>query len=137
MSHELGERMAASTLESIQPYVEQLFDDSEVQKQLARVTANLRGAKSRAGNAKSKKKALQDATLRRRLVNSAQAAVAAGIAIKQGPEKKAKRSRRGWLVALAAVGAGAYVATNEEARTKLLGLVGQNESAPATEPAGA
>jgi hypothetical protein len=130
--------MAASTLESIQPYVEQLFDDSEVQKQLARATANLRGAKSRAGSAKSKKKALQDPTLRRRLANTVQAAVAAGVAIKQGPEKKkAKRSRRGWVVALAAVGAGAYVATNEDARTKLLGLVGQNESPAATEPAGA
>jgi hypothetical protein len=129
--------MAATTLESIQPYVEQLFDDSEVQKQLARATANLRGAKSRANSAKSKKKALQDPTLRRRLVNTAQAAVAAGVAIKQGPEKKAKRSRRGWLVALAAVGAGAYVATNEDARTKLLGLIGQNDSATATEPAGA
>jgi hypothetical protein len=130
--------MAASTLESIQPYVEQLFDDSEVQKQLARATANLRGAKSRAGSAKSKKKALQDPTLRRRLANTVQAAVAAGVAIKQGPEKKkAKRSRRGWVVALAAVGAGAYVATNEDARTKLLGLIGPNESPKATEPAGA
>jgi hypothetical protein len=131
--------MAANTLESIQPYVEQLFDDSEVQKQLARMTANLRGAKSRAGSAKSKKKAVQDPTLRRRLVNSAQAAVAAGVAIKRGPEKKARRSRRGWVLAIAAIGAGAYVATNEEARTKLLGLVGQgqNGSAPATEPAGA
>lgn len=129
--------MAASTLESIQPYVEQLFDDSEVQKQLARATANLRGARARADKAKSKKKALQDATLRRRLVNSAQAAVAAGVAIKRGPEKQARRSRRGWLLAIAAVGAGAYVATNAEARTKLLGLIGQNESAQATEPAGA
>ena len=113
--------MAASTLESIQPYVEQLFDDSDVQKHLARASANLRGARARAGNAKSKKKALKDPTLRRRLVNSAQAAVAAGVAIQKGPEKRARRSRRGWVLALAAIGAGAYVATNEEARTKLLG----------------
>ena len=127
--------MAANTLESIQPYVEQLFDDSEVQKQLARATANLRGARARAGNAKSKKKALKDPTLRRRLVNSAQAAVAAGVAIKQGPEKRARRSRRSWLVALAALGAGAYVATNAGARTRLLELVGQNQSQTQTEPA--
>jgi hypothetical protein len=123
--------MAATTLESIQPYVEQLFDDSDVQKHLARATANLRGARSRAGNAKSKKKALQDPRLRQRLVNTAQAAVAAGVAIKRGPEKRARRSRRGWLVAVAAVGAGAYVATNEGARTRLLGLIGQSESEPA------
>ena len=124
--------MAASTLESIQPYVEQLFDDSDVQKHLARASANLRGARARAGNAKSKKKALKDPTLRRRLVNSAQAAVAAGVAIQKGPEKRTRRSRRGWVLALAAIGAGAYVATNEEARTKLLGLLGVNETEPAT-----
>ena len=124
--------MAATTLESIQPYVEQLFDDSDVQKHLARATANLRGARTRAGNAKSKKQALQDPRLRRRLVNTAQAAVAAGVAIQKGPEKKARRSRRSWLVVIAAVGAGAYVATNEEARTKLLGLIGQDQSEPAT-----
>ena len=123
--------MAATTLESIQPYVEQLFDDSDVQKHLARATANLRGARSRAGSAKSKKQALQDPRLRQRLVNTAQAAVAAGVAIKQGPEKRARRSRRGWLVAAAAVGAGAYVATNEPARTRLLGLIGQSENEPA------
>ena len=124
--------MAANTLESIQPYVEQLFDDSDVQKHLARATANLRGARSRAGNAKSKKKALKDPRLWRRLLNTAQAAVAAGVAIKQGPEKRARRSRRSWVVVLAAVGAGAYVATNAEVRTRLLGLIGTNENEPAS-----
>ena len=124
--------MAANTLESIQPYVEQLFDDSEVQKHLSRATANLRGARSRAGNAKSKKKALQDPRLRQRLINTAQAAVAAGVAIQKGPEKKARSRRRSWLVLIAAVGAGAYVATNEEARTKLLDLIGQGQNEPAT-----
>jgi hypothetical protein len=122
--------MAATTLESIQPYVEQLFDDSDVKKHLARASANLRGARTRADKAKSKKKALKDPTLRRRLLNSAQATVAAGVAIKQGPEKRARRSRRGWAVGLAAVGAGAYVATNAEARTRLLGLMGKSENEP-------
>ena len=125
--------MAANTLESIQPYVEQLFDDSEVQKHLARATANLRGARVCAGNAKSKKKALKDPGLRRRLLTSAQVAVAAGVAIKQGPQKQARRSRRGRLVVLVALGAGAYVATNAQVRTRLLELVGANTSQ--TEPA--
>jgi hypothetical protein len=116
------------TLEAIQPYVEQLFDDSDVQKHLARASANLRGAKSRAGSAKSKRKALKDPRLRQRLLNSAQAAVAAGVAIKQGPEKRARRSRRGWLLLIAGVGAGAYVATNADARDRVLGLVGANQS---------
>jgi hypothetical protein len=116
------------TLEAIQPYVEQLFDDSDVQKHLARASANLRGAKSRAGSAKSKRKALKDPRLRQRLLNSAQAAVAAGVAIKQGPEKRARRSRRGWLLLIAGVGAGAYVATNADARDRVLGLVGAHQS---------
>jgi hypothetical protein len=118
----------APTLETLQPYVEQLFDDSDVQKHLARASANLRGARSRAGSAKSKKKALKDPRLRQRLLDSAQAAVAAGVAIKQGPEKRARRSRRGWLLLIAGVGAGAYVATNADARDRVLGLVGARET---------
>ena len=59
----------ASTLEAIGPYVEQLFEDSDVQEQLRRAAANLRGAKSRAGRARSKKKAAKDPVLRRRLVD--------------------------------------------------------------------
>jgi len=116
----------AATLEKIQPYVEQLFDDSDVQKHLSRATANLRGAQSRAGKAKSKKKALQDPTLRRRLLDSGRAAVAVGVAIKKGPEKQARRGRRRGLLLIAVVGAGAFLATNAEARARLLGLVGAN-----------
>jgi hypothetical protein len=119
-----------ATLDTIQPYVEQLFDDSDVQKHLARATANLRGAQSRAGKAKSKKKALKDPTLHKRLLDSAQAAVAAGVAIKQGPEKRARRGRRGWVLLIAGVGAGAFVATNAEARARILGLIGAGQSAP-------
>jgi hypothetical protein len=121
------------TLDSIQPYVEQLFDDSEVQKQLSRASANLRAARSRAGSAKSKKKAIKDPTLRRRLVDGGRAAVAAGVAIQKGPEKQKRRGRRGWLVAIAGLGAGAFLATNADARTKVLGLIGGSggESQPA------
>jgi hypothetical protein len=121
------------TLDSIQPYVEQLFDDSEVQKQLSRASANLRAARSRAGSAKSKKKAIKDPTLRRRLVDGGRAAVAAGVAIQKGPEKQKRRGRRGWLVAIAGLGAGAFLATNADARTKVLGLIGVSggESQPA------
>jgi hypothetical protein len=118
----------AATLETIQPYVEQLFDDSDVQKQLSRATANLRGAKVRAGKAKSKKKALKDPTLRRRLLDSGRAAVAVGVAIKKGPEKQARRGRRRGLLLIGGVGAAAFLATNSEARARLLGLVGAGGS---------
>jgi hypothetical protein len=124
------------TLDTIQPYVEQLFDDSEVRKQLSRASANLRAARSRAGSAKSKKKAIKDPTLRRRLVDGGRAAVAAGVAIQKGPEKQKRRGRRGWLVALAGLGAGAFLATNAEARAKVLGLVGGSADSH-SEPAAA
>src|SRR4051794_41962355 len=102
-----------AALETIQPYVEQLFDDSEVQRQLARARANLRGAQARAGKAKSKKKALQDEHLRHRLMETARAAVAAGAALKARPGKQRKRSRRKGVLALAPVGVGAHPALHE------------------------
>ncbi len=120
-----------TALETIQPYVEQLFDDSEVQKQLSRAAANLRGARSRASDAKSKKKALQDRRLRRRLLEGGRAAVAAGVAIQQGPEKRARRGRRRWLLVVAGVGVAGFLATNEQARTRLAGLIGTTDKAPA------
>ena len=82
--------MAATTLESIQPYVEQLFDDSDVQKHLARATANLRGAQVARGQRQVEEEGAPGpdaaAASGRR---APQAAVAAGVAIKKGPEKQA------------------------------------------------
>ena len=126
--------MAANTLESIQPYVEQLFDDSDVQKHLARATANLRGARSRAGNAKSKKKALQDPTA---APAAGQHRAGGGRGRRRHPEGAGEEGARAAAAAgsscIAAIGAGAYVATNEEARTKLLGLDRpERERRPAT-----
>jgi hypothetical protein len=117
-----------ATLERIQPYVEQLFDDSDVQKQLSRAATQLRGARSRAAGAKSKKQALKDPRLRHRLVEGGRAALAAAVAIQKGPEKQKRRSRGKWLLVLAGLGAGAYVATNAPLRAQLLELVGQGRS---------
>ncbi len=59
--------------------------------------------------------------------------MAVGIAIKRGPEKQ-KRGRRGkWLVVLAALGAGAFVATNAPLRAQLLEFAGQATADPAAE----
>jgi hypothetical protein len=112
-----------ATLEAIQPYVEHLFDDADVRRQLARASANLRGARERAGKAKSKKKALKDPTLRHRLAEGAKAVFAAAVALKEGPEKDRRRSRRGRLAAVGLLAAGGFVAANGPARAKVLGLV--------------
>ena len=113
-----------ATLDTIQPYVEQLFDDTDVRKNLARASANLRGAKARADKKKSKKKALQDPTLRHRLMESARAAFAAGEAIKEAPRKQRRRSRLKAFLGLALVGGAAYVAVDETARGRVMGLFG-------------
>jgi hypothetical protein len=99
-----------ATLETIQPYVEQLFDDAEVRRQLARANANLRAARARAGRAKSTKKALGDDRLRQRVIAGAQALAAAAAEIKAGPEKQRTRARRTRLLVLVLVSAGAFVA---------------------------
>jgi hypothetical protein len=115
--------------QAIAPYVEQLFDDDDVQRQLSRAASNLRDARTRAGKAKSKRKALRDERLRQRLIAGARAGIAAGVAIQKGPEKRKRRSRGKWLVVLVGIGGGAYLATNEAARGQLLGLLGQGEPA--------
>jgi hypothetical protein len=108
-----------ATLESIRPYVDQLFDDSDVQDQLTRAARNMKVAKARAGKAKSKKKAVQDERLRGRVVAATRNLVAAGQAIKAGPRKQ-RRRRRGRVLALLAIAVGGAVAasrmrTSEEA----------------------
>jgi hypothetical protein len=99
-----------ATLEAMRPYVEQFFDDPDIQQQLSRAGTNLRKAKARAGRAKSTKQALQDEHLRDRLFRASRNVIAAGAAIQQAPRKR-KRRRRGRLltvVVLAAGGAWVY-----------------------------
>ena len=64
-----------------------------MQQQLSRAAANLRGAGARAGQARSRRKALKDLKLIQRLLDGARAGVAAGVAIQKGPEKRKRRSR--------------------------------------------
>jgi hypothetical protein len=99
-------------LDTIQPYVEQLFEDSEVQDQLSRAAANLRSARTRAAKAKSKKRAAQDGVLRHRVLEGGKALVAAGQAIAEGPQKQRRRTRRRRLVLVTGLGVAAFLAAN-------------------------
>jgi hypothetical protein len=115
-----------STLETIQPYVEQLFDDAEVHRHLARARANLQGARSRASRAKSKKQVAADRQLWQRLGRGLSATLDAAVVLRDAPQRR--RSARGrWLLVFAAAGTAAFLAANEPARTRLLELAGRHE----------
>jgi hypothetical protein len=79
-----GQLSTMKTLEVIQPYVEQLFHDAEVQRQLARARRNLRAARSLARRAKSKRRAASDPQLWQRLLGGAGAALDAGCSCSPG-----------------------------------------------------
>jgi len=115
-----------TTLETIQPYVEQLFDDTEVQRHLARARANLQVARSRAGRAKRKKQIAADRQVWQRLGRGLSEALDAAVVLKEAPQRR--RSNRGrWLLVFAAAGSAAFLAANEPARTRLLELAGRHE----------
>ena len=130
-----GDGIAVTTLETIRPYVEQLLDDSEVQQHLSRSAANLRAARRRAGDAKSKKRAVTDQRVHRRLVASAREAVRAGTSLQHANEKQLRRERRrkrGRFALLALTGAVAYLAVDERARGRLLDAIGAPDTPPAS-----
>jgi hypothetical protein len=118
-----------ATLEAIQPYVEQLFDDDDVKKQLSRAVANVRAARTRADKANSKKKMVQDERLRRRVMDAIAAAYAAGSVLAEAPRKQRRRKRGRVLALLVLAGAGAAVATNADARARVMGMLGQGGEA--------
>jgi|tagenome__1003787_1003787.scaffolds.fasta_scaffold19348729_2 hypothetical protein len=105
-----------AALDSIRPYVEELFDDSDVQSQLTRAGRNLRAARSRAGSAKSKRKAVQDARLRRQLANATRSLILVAQALDEAPDKQRRKRRRGRVLLLLTLAAGGAVAANADAR---------------------
>jgi hypothetical protein len=116
-----------ATMETIRPYVERLLEDSDVQEHLSRSAANLRAARRRAGDAKSKKRAVRDQKLHRRLATGAREAVRAGTSFQRAGEKQRRRERRrarGRFVLLVLTGAVAYLAVDPGARGRLLDAVG-------------
>lgn len=100
----------ATTMERIQPYVEQIFDNDDVRENVARMSANLRAARSRADSRKGVSKAAQDPGVRARLLESARAGRAAVEAVREGPQKRSPWPRRVRLVLAMAVAAGAGAA---------------------------
>jgi hypothetical protein len=105
-----------TTLEVMQPYVERLFDDSEVHQELSRAARNLRAARSRAGKAKSKKQLVQDEQLRRRLAGAIRAGAAVTSALAEAPRQQRRSHTRRRLLLLTLLAAGGAAAASPDAR---------------------
>jgi hypothetical protein len=102
--------------EGLGPYVEQLFDNEDVQDNVRRAVARAQQALARARGRKSTKQALTDRGVQERIRQSVVAAFDAIAAIARGPEiERAKemqrrRRRRNRLLGLAVLVGGTYAA---------------------------
>ncbi len=110
-----------TTLEVMQPYVERLFDDSDVHQELSRAARNLRAARSRAGKAKSKKQLVQDEQLRRRLAGAIRAGAAVTSALAEAPKQQRRSHTRRRLLFVTLIAAGGVAATRPEVRAWVQG----------------
>lgn len=118
----------AVTMDRLEPYVAQLFENDDVRDNFVRMSANLRQAQSRASSRKSKRQAVKDRRLQQRLLETARAAGAIAVAVREGPQRQAqarRRTRRRRLFALVVAAAGGYLAYDADARRRALELVGK------------
>jgi hypothetical protein len=82
------------SLQGLQPYVHELFEDREVRRHLGRAAVNLRDAGARAAKAGSGSKAAKDPRLRERLIDGGRAALTAAIAARGAAERQRRRQQR-------------------------------------------
>ena len=113
-----------TTLDRVHPYVERLFDDAEVHDHLERAAANLRAARGQAKRKKRRREVVTDRTVHARVLRFLAETADAGIALRQGPAKRRRRSRRLWLFAITAAATVGYLGYDESARTKLMAALG-------------
>lgn len=130
-----------TALDRIAPYVEQVFENDNVQRNLERSVTRARQAYAGARGKKDAKKAIKDRRVRSRVKESVAAARNAAVAIRRGPELQQRaRRRRRLLVVMVIAGAGS-LAASEKVRTQIAGWLGDvadssSESQSSPEPGG-
>ena len=108
------------------PYIQRLIDDDRLRDDLRSAVDSARRAYDRI-DGKSPQKALQDKRVQKDLKLTATFLQRAAESLRKGPKRK-KAKRKGKLLALALIGAGVAVATNEGLRGKVLdALFGSEE----------
>lgn len=118
-----------STTQKVTPYLERLMDDKDLQDSLKDFFKTGTSAAGRARGKGSAKKAAKDPKVRQQALTALLAARQAAITLRE-PEKKPKSRWLKRLFVLALIGAGFYVAVDEEARGRLLEAVGAAGSEP-------
>ena len=109
------------TASRLTPYLEQLLENEEAQKNLRRGADKLRAAYER--SQKRRVKTVKDRKLRRQLKSAAKSLGEGAEVLVKGTHKPKKRRGRRLLTlaTLGAVGAGVALATNDELRASLFG----------------
>jgi hypothetical protein len=113
-----------STLERIDPYVEQLLDNEALRDNLSRAGRNLRAAGVRAGGRKNAKQAATDKQVRARALTGVRSAATAIVALRQGREQQARQRRRRRVLLMLAGAALAVAASRPEVRGRVSALAG-------------
>jgi hypothetical protein len=112
-----------AVIDRVGPYVEQLFENEDVQADLQQAAARARQAYAAARSKKNTKKVLTDSRVRRRLGQSVAAARDAVVAVKRGPKDEKRKRRRGRLLIVVVLAGALFFAFNEDVRNRILGLL--------------
>jgi hypothetical protein len=114
-------------------YAQQLLDNQDVQTSARQAADATRAAYQRA-RGQDPRKAVQDRKLRHRVTDAVTAAGEFLGAVSETPPKpKSAWPRR--IATLAVIGAGVWLISNQAARARLHGLLGQSPADHQTEPA--
>jgi hypothetical protein len=109
-----------STLERAAPYLASLLEDDAVKDNLQRAGARFTRAKARAGKRNSRRAAAVDPQVWARLREGAGFVVAALAALNAAPERRSSSHRMRWALLVLVMAVGAFVASDERARTAVL-----------------
>ncbi len=113
-------------------YTQQLLDNQDVQATARQAADATRAAYQRA-RGQDPREAVQDRKLRRRVTDAVTAAGEFLGAVSETPPKPKSRWPR-WIAALAILGVGAWLLSNEAVRARVQGWLGQSQPDDQSQP---
>ena len=125
-----------ATLDRVTPYLESLFEDDDVKKNLRRAGARFGAAKAQAGKRRSRKAAAKDPGVWRRARDGASYTLAALRALEQAPERQASSHKLRWALLVLVLAAAAFAAYDERTRASVLEAAGKLREAAGSDGSG-